>query len=624
MGNASKIGFRDLCEAVREGKVVFWVGAGFSEYAGYPNASEFTKYLQNHLGIPENEDQLLSEVSEKLSNREELLTIIKSVFGKESEKNETHKSLALLPQIPYIITTNYDMLFEVEFGDRICSFGDEGELPKTAGNSQKTFIYKIHGDIYHLDRIIITSQDYLNFDENSLLWGKIKTILAEYTIVFIGYSLRDKNVQKLLELILKQIGKQKNPYYFITKNLTDEKRDFLQNYDIIPIEIEGNNAINQIKEYVAKYAFGDFGNDPVLLTKNSPLLKHKGVKISSVIEDGKIRECTVDAIPNSGVKSIAMSQKLPSTPDSKEVHEWFDLIDGVKFDPVTVADPWSKFKLEVQTGDVFILNPNHERFKLETITLKAQPKLTYLVDLQINDIRFSNVTVEMYESKTHVQFVYSLGGFSFSFNMRKIQPGSEGPVEFGFSTENLHLDIDAAVKAYTFIKKWFEGCPIHVIRTPNELSHTIEPLPLEDIELYRDIEFRQKLFEILSDIQKISKIKLIIPDEITGEDLQKAFEIGEFLHGKKIYLENISSQITPRSSDFFKNLKSLPPITIEGIMYFTLLNQKIPLKYIIEGTNWTIENYEDVISQAEQDILPLKVVLLSRNNDLFLRFKSEE
>ena len=612
--------FHNLCEDVREGKVVFWVGAGFSSYAGYPNGMEFTRYLQQILGIQENEEQMLSEVSGKFKNREELLNVIKSVYGKEPDHDETHKSLSLLPRIPYIITTNYDMLFERAYGDKIQSVAEECELPKTAGTSQKTFIYKIHGDTSHLDRIIITSEDYQHFDEDSILWEKIKTILAEFSVVFIGYSLKDTNVRTLLELILRRIGKQKNPYYFITRGLTEEKREFLQSFSITPIEIEGNVAVDQIKEYVAKYAFNDVGTNPAILAKNTPLLTHKGVKISSTIDYGKISACTVDAIPNSGVKSTAVCQKLPTTPESEEMAEWFDTIKGVKFDPITVIDPWSKFSLVVKTGDVFILNPEQGKLKLETVTLKAHPKSVYFADLQIDGMRLSSVTVKEFESETHNKIIFKHENFCFSFYAEKIQSGDEATIEFNLKAEDVHLDIDRAAVIYAFIKKWFDGSPMHLIRTPNSLSRIIEPLPLRDSDLYRDIEFRQKMFEILSNIQRHSKIKLEIPETMSKEDLQKIFEIGEFFDGKKHHQEKISSQMTPKDPEFLEKLQNLPQITIEGAMNFTLFGQIVPLSYVVEGTNWMVDNYEEVVAQAQQGTLPLNVVLKSLNNDLFLRF----
>jgi hypothetical protein len=622
MKESSTNEFHNLCEDVREGKVVFWVGAGFSSYAGYPSGMEFTKYLQHILGIQENEEQALSVVSEKFKNREELLNVLKSVYGKEPEHDEIHKSLSLLPHIPYIITTNYDMLFERAYGDKIHSIAEECELPTTAGISQKTFIYKIHGDISHLDRIIITSEDYQHFDEDSILWGKIKTILAEFSVVFIGYSLKDRNVRTLLELILRQIGKQKNPYYYITRDLTEEKREFLKSFSIIPIEIEGNEAVNRIKEYVAKYAFNDVGTNPTILAKNTPLLTHKGVKISSTIDDGKISACTVNAIPDSGVKSTAVCQKLPTTPESEEMAEWFDTINGVKFDPVIVTDPWSKLNLQVKTGDVFILNPGQEKLKLETVTLKAQPKNVYTADLQINDMRLSNITVKEFESETHTKIIFRHENFCFSFYAAKIHPGEEATLKFGLTAEDELLDIERTAEFYTFIKKWIDGSPMHLIRTPHSLSQIIEPLPLRDTDLYGDIEFRQKLFEIFSNIQKYTKIKLEIPETISQEDFQNIFRIGEFLEGKKQHQEKIPSRMTPRDPKFLEKLKDLPQITVEGVMDFILFGQRIPLRYIVEGTDWMVENYEDVIAQAQKGILPLNVVLKSRNNDLFLRFNA--
>lgn len=112
------------------------------------------------------------------------------MLSKLSEKN-----------ISGVITTNYDLFVEDNF------IG----YTKYVGQKQLIFsaiqgiaeIFKIHGSIEDPDSLIINQQDYLEFDRKSAyLAAKLMTIFMEYPIVFMGYSISDVNVQKIIKSII--------------------------------------------------------------------------------------------------------------------------------------------------------------------------------------------------------------------------------------------------------------------------------------------------------------------------------------------------------------------------------------------------------------------------------------
>lgn len=100
-----------------------------------------------------------------------------------------------------VITTNYDTFIEERFkGYR-----------KYVGQKQLIFsaiqgvaeIYKIHGSIEEPGSLIISEEDYLDFDCNSAyLAAKLMTIFMEYPIIFMGYSISDSNIQKIIKSIV--------------------------------------------------------------------------------------------------------------------------------------------------------------------------------------------------------------------------------------------------------------------------------------------------------------------------------------------------------------------------------------------------------------------------------------
>lgn len=107
-----------------------------------------------------------------------------------------------------IITTNYDTLLENIFSNYKTYIG-QNELI-FSNLSEIGEIYKIHGSITNPSSIIITDKDYQQFEElSSYLISKISTIFLEYPIIFIGYSIQDRNIRNILETIAKCLPQDK-------------------------------------------------------------------------------------------------------------------------------------------------------------------------------------------------------------------------------------------------------------------------------------------------------------------------------------------------------------------------------------------------------------------------------
>lgn len=112
------------------------------------------------------------------------------MLSKLSEKN-----------IAGVITTNYDTFIEDNFVG----------YTKFVGQKQLIFsaiqgiaeIFKIHGSVEQPESLIINERDYLDFDKkSSYLAAKLMTIFMEYPIIFMGYSISDANIQKIIKSII--------------------------------------------------------------------------------------------------------------------------------------------------------------------------------------------------------------------------------------------------------------------------------------------------------------------------------------------------------------------------------------------------------------------------------------
>ncbi|MFH6999417.1 SIR2 family protein [Flavobacterium sp. FlaQc-57] len=120
------------------------------------------------------------------------------------------KELKLLKKINIdgVITTNWDQLLERTFPDFNKFIGQEELIFSELYSIGE--IYKIHGCSSKPNSLIITEEDYLNYEErNAYLAAKLLTIFIENPIIFVGYSLDDKNIQSILKSIIKCLTKEK-------------------------------------------------------------------------------------------------------------------------------------------------------------------------------------------------------------------------------------------------------------------------------------------------------------------------------------------------------------------------------------------------------------------------------
>lgn len=118
-----------------------------------------------------------------------------------------------------IITTNYDKFAEsiapeyhVYVGQQELIFSSLQEIGE---------IYKIHGSISNPSSIIINQKDYASFANHcAYLSSKLLTLFMEYPIIFIGYSISDKNIRAILAniaecLTIEQLDELKHRLIFI-------------------------------------------------------------------------------------------------------------------------------------------------------------------------------------------------------------------------------------------------------------------------------------------------------------------------------------------------------------------------------------------------------------------------
>jgi len=243
----------DLLEQNNEFPIIF-IGSGISKryLNGYPSWEELLKRIWEYSGRGENFYSYLNKLKRKLSSVNQKLDdidfIVNTEVAKELEQDindkfdeekisidgltsedaykksispfkkllsnkfsnykmkddlreeiESFSKMLLKSQV--IFTTNYDTFVEDLYNQHSANgikkfIGQQGFFERTPEYAE---IYKIHGCATDEKTLIITQDDYAKFDMNSvLISAKIISMLLYSPIIFIGYSLTDRNVRKIL------------------------------------------------------------------------------------------------------------------------------------------------------------------------------------------------------------------------------------------------------------------------------------------------------------------------------------------------------------------------------------------------------------------------------------------
>ena len=100
-----------------------------------------------------------------------------------------------------VVTTNWDNLIETLFPGQTVYVGQEGLIfSQIQGIAE---IYKIHGTQDDPLSLVFTANDYSVFQQkNPYLASKLLTFFVENPVVFLGYSLADKNILRIIHSIL--------------------------------------------------------------------------------------------------------------------------------------------------------------------------------------------------------------------------------------------------------------------------------------------------------------------------------------------------------------------------------------------------------------------------------------
>ncbi len=235
---------KQFLKEIEEDNAAIFAGAGLSAPAGYVNWKDLLRPLVDDLGLDIDKEQDLVSLAQYHKNengRHKINQQLINEFSSTNESTESHLILAKLPITTYW-TTNYDRLIE----NALCSYGKvvdakyTNEHLATTKSRRDAVVYKMHGDIEHPDKAVLTKDDY---EKYAIDFAPFVTALSgdlvSKTFLFLGFSFTDPNLDYVLSRIRIYFKDNQRQHYCLFKacNIND--------YDSVP-EYEHANIKQQL------------------------------------------------------------------------------------------------------------------------------------------------------------------------------------------------------------------------------------------------------------------------------------------------------------------------------------------------------------------------------------------
>ncbi|MCW3117346.1 MAG: hypothetical protein JWM28_1428 [Chitinophagaceae bacterium] len=228
---------RELKQAIEKDSLVVFCGSGTSSYLGLPNWKKLVITIINEISTDAPRYMPLVELLEKdvitplmvldllEDEYKDIITGLLAktlVFDKKLKCSLQEKILAISEKI---ITTNYDKAFENASDIPNVIFND-GKFKLAKISDNKSFIFKIHGDISNPEDCILFTRQYQKLYQDEAFLLGLKILFIQKTVLFIGFSLNDPFIVEIINAITRAYDSFNRRHYFITTDAMFNKEKF--------------------------------------------------------------------------------------------------------------------------------------------------------------------------------------------------------------------------------------------------------------------------------------------------------------------------------------------------------------------------------------------------------------
>lgn len=228
----------NLVAAYREQRCALLVGAGASMGAGLPSWKGLLELMideaeRRHVIRPDRVAEyrgLVGDPSKFLIIAGGLKNDFAAYFDDfiettfitpKPQPTPLHDAIVTADRLKFVITTNYDILIEQAYRKSgaydvpVCIFEETGEIQRRL-YKREFFILKAHGDASKVGNgIILTAVDYRNILYRQRAYQSLlSAMFSMFTIVFVGASMSDPEVNLLLNYVADEFAPTNGPSHF--------------------------------------------------------------------------------------------------------------------------------------------------------------------------------------------------------------------------------------------------------------------------------------------------------------------------------------------------------------------------------------------------------------------------
>jgi len=486
-----------LVQKVRENDVVLWAGAGYSLYAGMPSVLKLMEKIKEECNEEEkihlNRISSLSELSSDFVNmrngsKNELYRILRQEYNINPQTKWVHELLLEIPQITTIITTNYDKLFEEVYGINMDVVITNEQIPLVV---KRNVLYKIHGDIDLPKSIVVTNEDYTDFfrSQDTPVWSKIKSLFAEKTMVFVGYSLADQNISYLYDNVMQALDGFQKESFLVAPNLPEFLINKLKRKKITYINLSGEAFTEYLHSEIFKKLLVDIDNGTIESRVGLGILeRHKLLpKFESTSKGLKLHS----------VGTSDENSKMNLNVKFKE----FNFIEKLR------QSPFEEF--EIASDNIISMDSHYKGIEMPShgspIKMKVIPKpiIEKCVDLYFKgtDSKILGAKAEMYVGYENDFLIrISNGQLTFELNLDESK--------FSYSLSDKFESITEVKDVFLFLNYLVsgEGLTVYLKDEQKEVENIIEFNKDENLEQQGEIQTQLELIDKLIDIQRYYQI----------------------------------------------------------------------------------------------------------------------
>ncbi len=214
---------REFGDKVLNDEAALFIGAGVSRAAGYFDWTTLMSGIAKDLGLDIAHEPDLPAIAQYHHNeddsREKINQTIIDALTQGAQLTPVHRILSRLP-IDTVWTTNYERLLEQAYE----SAGRSVEVKLSMANlaqarkGREVVLYKMHGCVTQPHEAVLTKDDYDLYDQTRLLFtDSLKGDFIEKTLLFLGFSFTDPNIERVLAKLRAQLPDNRRTHYWITR-----------------------------------------------------------------------------------------------------------------------------------------------------------------------------------------------------------------------------------------------------------------------------------------------------------------------------------------------------------------------------------------------------------------------